>query len=147
LIRFVSLDHVSHPPKKLLDQVRDAIRLKHYSIRIEETYVDWIKRFILFHGQRHPRHMGTPEIEAFLTHLAMDRKVTSSTQNQALSVLLFLYRDVLKMDLGPVDAVRARKPKRLPTVLTEEETLKVIGFLSGTSKLMAKLLYGGSNIL
>jgi len=81
---------VSHPPKKLLDQVRDAIRLKHYSIRTEETYVDWIKRFILFHGgKRHPRHMGTPEIEAFLTHLAVDRKVAASTQNQALSALLF----------------------------------------------------------
>jgi integrase len=133
---------VSHPPKKLLDQVRDAIRLKHYSIRTEETYVDWIRRFILFHGKRHPRQMGTPEIEAFLIHLAVDRKGAASTQNQALSALLFLYRDVLKMDLGPVDAVRARKPKRLPTVLTEEEALKVIGFLSGTNKLMAKLLYG-----
>jgi site-specific recombinase XerD len=84
---------VSHPPKKLLDQVRDAIRLKHYSIRTEETYVDWIRRFILFHGKRHPRQMGTPEIEAFLTHLAVDRKVAASTQNQALSALLFLYRD------------------------------------------------------
>ena len=91
---------MSHPPKKLLDQVRDAIRLKHYSIRTEETYVDWIRRFILFHGKRHPRQMGTPEIEAFLTHLAVDRKVAASTQNQALSALLFLYRDVLKMDLA-----------------------------------------------
>ena len=86
---------MSHPPKKLLDQVRDAIRLKHYSIRTEETYVDWIRHFILFHGKRHPRQMGTPEIEAFLTHLAVDRKVAASTQNQALSALLFLYRDVL----------------------------------------------------
>ena len=103
---------MSHPPKKLLDQVRDAIRLKHYSIRTEETYVDWIRRFILFHGKRHPRQMGTPEIEAFLTHLAVDRKVAASTQNQALNALLFLYRDVLKMNLGPVDAVRARKPSR-----------------------------------
>ena len=128
--------------KKLLDRVRDAIRLKHYSIRTEETYVDWIRRYILFHDKRHPQEMGAPEIEAFLTHLAVDRNVAASTQNQALSALLFLYRQVLKKDVGPIDAVWAKKPKRLPTVLTEEETLKVIGFLSGTNKLMAKLLYG-----
>ncbi len=130
------------PQKKLLDRVRDAIRLKHYSIRTEETYVDWIKRYILFHHKRHPQKMGSSEIEAFLTHLAVDRNVAASTQNQALSALLFLYREVLKKDVGPVDAVRAKKPKRLPTVLTEEEALKVIGFLSGTNRLMAKLLYG-----
>ena len=130
-------------PKKLLDQVRDAIRLKHYSIRTEEAYVTWIKRYILFHNKRHPLEMGIPEIEAFLTHLAVDQKVAASTQNQAFSALLFLYREVLKKDLdGPIDAMRAKRPKRLPTVLTKEETLNVIGQLSGTHRLMANLLYG-----
>lgn len=130
-------------PKKLLDRVREIIRLKHYSIRTEEAYVSWIKRYILFHDKRHPREMGVSEIEAFLTHLAVDQHVAASTQNQALSALLFLYREVLQKDLGrPVDAMRAKRPKRLPTVLTKEEVRKVIGYLSGTHKLMAKLLYG-----
>ncbi len=105
--------------KKLLDQVRDAIRLKHYSIRTEEVYVSWIKRFILFHKKRHPLEMGAAEIEEFLTHLAVNENVAASTQNQALSALLFLYREVLHQDLVPIDALRARKPKRLPTVLTK----------------------------
>jgi site-specific recombinase XerD len=119
-------------PKKLLDQVRDAIRLKHYSIRTEESYVTWIKRYILFHNKRHPNAMGSAEIEAFLTHLAVDQQVAASTQNQALSALLFLYRDVLKTPLDlSIDAIRAKKPKRLPTVLTKDETLKVIERRSG----------------
>jgi integron integrase len=131
-------------PKKLLDQVRDAIRLKHYSIRTEESYVTWIRRYILFHNKRHPNEMASAEIEAFLTHLAVDQQVAASTQNQALSALLFLYRDVLKSSLDlPIDAIRAKRPKRLPTVLTKEETLKAIERLSGTQRLMAKLLYGG----
>jgi integron integrase len=129
-------------PKKLLDQVRDALRLNHYSLRTEETYVDWITRFILFHNKRHPKDMGTAEVEAFLTHLAVDLTVAASTQNQALSAVLFLYREVLKKDLGPVDSIRAKKPKRLPTVLSREEARKVIGCMSGTYQLMAKLLYG-----
>jgi len=129
-------------PKKLLDQVRDALRLKHYSLRTEETYVDWITRFILFHNKRHPQDMGNAEVEAFLTHLAVDLNVAASTQNQALCALLFLYREVLKKDLGPVDSIRAKKPKRLPTVLSREEARKVIGCMSGTYQLMAKLLYG-----
>ena len=130
-------------PKKLLDQVRDAIRRKHYSIRTEEAYVSWIKRFILFHNKRHPREMGAPEIEAFLTHLAVERRVAASTQNQALSAILFLYREVLGIDLDlPLRAVRAKRPKRLPTVLTHEEALRVIAGLSGVHQLMAKLLYG-----
>jgi len=136
--------------KKLLDQactelcrsVRDTIRLKHYSIRTEQAYVHWIKRYIFFHNLEHPNDMGSPEIEAFLTHLAVKENVAAFTQNQALAALLFLYREVLRKDVGSVDAVRAKKPKRLPTVLTEEEALKVIGFLSGTNRLMAKLLYG-----
>jgi integron integrase len=135
---------MEHRPKKLLDQVRDAIRLKHYSIRTEESYVTWIKRYILFHNKRHPNEMASAEIEAFLTHLAVQQKVAASTQNQALSALLFLYRDVLKTPLDlPIDAIRAKKPKRLPTVLTKEETLKVIERLPGIQRLMAKLLYGG----
>jgi integrase len=129
-------------PKKLLDQVRDAIRLKHYSIRTEEAYVNWIKRYIFFHGVRHPAEMGAAEVEAFLTHLAVKENVAASTQNQALSALLFLYREVLHQELGPVDALRAKRPKRLPTVLTKEETLRLIGCLSGTHQLMAKLIYG-----
>jgi integron integrase len=125
-----------------LDQVRDAIRLKHYSIRTEQAYVGWIKRYIYFHGMRHPSEMGAPEVEAFLTYLAVKENVAASTQNQALSALLFLYREVLQQDLGPVDALRAKRPKRLPTVLTKDETLRLIGCLSGTHQLMAKLIYG-----
>jgi integrase len=130
-------------PKKLLDHVREAIRLKHYSRHTEQAYVTWIKRYIFFHDKRHPKDMGVAEIEAFLTHLAVQQKVAASTQNQALSALLFLYRDVLRHPLdGPIDAIRARKPKRLPTVLTKEEALQVIGALSGIHQLMAKMLYG-----
>jgi site-specific recombinase XerD len=124
--------------------VRDATRLKHYSIRTEESSVTWIKRYILFHNKRHPKEMTTAEIEAFLTHLAVRQNVPASTQNQALSALLFRCRDVLKTPLDlPIDAIRAKKPKRLPTVLTKEETCIGIARLSGTQRLMAKLLYGG----
>ena len=129
--------------KKLLDRVRDAIRLKHYSIRTEEAYVSWIKRYILFHDVRHPDEMGTAQVEAFLTHLAVKENVAASTQNQAFSALLFLYREVLHKDLdGHINALRAKKPKRLPTVLTKEEVHRVLGHLSGDHLLMAKLLYG-----
>ncbi len=130
--------------KKLLDRVSEAIRIKHYSPRTEEAYVNWIRRFILFHDKRHPREMGADEIEEFLTHLVVDRDVAASTQNQALYAILFLYRDVLRKDLDEktIDAVRAKKPKRLPVVLTKEEARRVIGLLSGTHRLMAKLLYG-----
>ena len=129
-------------PRKLLDQVRDAIRLKHYSIRTEQAYVNWIKRYIYFHNVRHPAEMGAPEVQAFLTHLAVEGNVAASTQNQALSALLFLYNAVLHQDLGPIDAMRANKPKRLPSVLTKEEVHRVLGHLSGTHLLMVKLLYG-----
>lgn len=128
--------------KKLLDRVRDAIRLKHYSIRTEQSYINWIKRYVFFHNVRHPDEMGAAEVEAFLTHLAVNENVAASTQNQALSALLFLYREVLKKDLGPIDALRAKKPKRLPTVLTKEEVHRVLGELSGMHRLTAKLLYG-----
>jgi len=130
------------PPKKLLDQMRDKLRIKHYAVRTENVYVDWARRFILFHNKRHPNEMGIPEVEAFLSHLALERNVAASTQNQALSALLFLYREVLNQPLESVDAVRARKPKRLPTVLTKVEVLRVIHAMTGTTQLMAKLLYG-----
>lgn len=130
------------PKKKLLDQVRDACRLKHYSRRTEDTYVDWIKRYILFHKKRHPQEMGLTEIEQFLTHLAVDLNVAASTQNQAYSAILFLYRYVLHIDLPDINAVRAKKPKRLPVVLTRDEVRRVIDQLDGTPKLMVQLLYG-----
>ena len=129
-------------PKKLLDQMRDLLRTQHYATRTEQAYVDWARRYILFHDKHHPRDMGVPEVEAFLTHLALERKVAASTQNQAVSALLFLYREVLHQPLASVDAVRARKPERLPNVLTRSEVARVLSALSGTSQLMAKLLYG-----
>jgi len=129
-------------PKKLLDQMRDVLRTQHYAIRTEKAYVDWAKRFILFHQKRHPTEMGRVEIEAFLTYVAVDRHIAASTQNQALSALLFLYQAVLRQEVGAVDAVRARKPKRLPTVLTKTEALQVLNAMVGVSQVMAKLLYG-----
>jgi integron integrase len=129
-------------PPKLLDQVRQAIRIKHYSYRTEQTYVDWIKRFILFHNKRHPKDMGVAEVEAFLGHLAVVSKVAPSTQNQALSALLFLYKIVLGQELESVDALRAKKSRYLPTVLTKEETKAIIHELYGQHKLLVQLLYG-----
>ena len=130
-------------PKKLLDQVRDVVRLKHYSIRTEQSYVSWTKRYVLFHDKKHPCEMGRPEIEAFLTHLAVDLNVSASTQNQALNGLLFLYRHVLAIDIdGSIDAIRAKRPKRLPTVMTQDEVTEVIDSLEGVYQLMARLLYG-----
>lgn len=112
--------------KKLLEQMRDAPRLKHYSYRTEEAYLDWVKRYILFHHKRHPADMGAPEIQAFLVHLATQRQVSASTQNQALSAILFLYREVLHQEIGPVLPSGAKRPERLPTVLTHEEVLHLI---------------------
>jgi len=130
-------------PPKLLELVRMTIRSRHYSRRTEKSYVGWIKRFILFHGKRHPREMGECEITAFLSHLAIKRRVSASTQNQALSAILFLYREVLKMDLEWLDGfVRAQQPHRLPTVLTRDEVRAVLDQLHGTPWLMASLLYG-----
>ncbi|MBM3143967.1 MAG: integron integrase [Chloroflexi bacterium] len=132
------------PPKgkKLLDQVRDAIRTKHYSYRTEQTYVNWITRYILFHKQRHPKEMGSPEVQAFITYLAVEQHVSASTQKQALSAVLFLYRHVLEKPLEVPDAIRPEQAKHLPTVLTHDEAVTVIGKMSGTTQLMAKLLYG-----
>ncbi|ASC69404.1 Integrase/recombinase [Halomicronema hongdechloris C2206] len=130
-------------PRKLLDQVRDQIRLKHYSYRTEQTYVYWIRRYILFHQKRHPAEMGEAELEAFLTHLAVVGKVSASTQNQALNAVVFLYRQVLKQDLGvDINAVRAKRSRHLPTVLTPDEVNSVLQNLSGSYQLVAKLLYG-----
>jgi len=129
-------------PKKLLDQVRDAIRLKHYSYRTEQTYVSWIRRYILFHNKRHPKEMGNAEVEAFLTHLAVEGNVSASTQNQALSALLFLYRNVLNQELGHLEAVRAKRSRYLPTVLTQDEVQSVLQNVSGAHGLVLKVLYG-----
>ena len=103
---------VPNPKARLLDQVREVIRVKHYSIRTEDAYVQWIKRFIFFHGKRHPREMGEAEIEAFLTDLVVQGKVAAATQNQALNALVFLYKEVLHMELGEFSAVPAKRPER-----------------------------------
>jgi len=134
---------MSDKPPRLLDQVRQALRLKHYALRTEEAYVGWVRRFILFHHKRHPQTLGTPEVEAFLSDLAVNQHVAASTQNQALSALLFLYAVVLKQPLaGPLNSVRAKQPQRLPTVLTREEVRRVLDALTGVHQVMAQLLYG-----
>jgi integron integrase len=129
--------------RKLLDQVRDALRLHQYSYRTEKSYVAWISRFIRFHRMKHPREMGPNEISSFLTHLAVDRRVAASTQNQALSALLFLYKKVLKLDLPRLDdVVRAKRPVRVPVVLSRGEVHSVLSMLDGETWLMAALMYG-----
>ncbi len=128
---------------KLLDQVRDVIRKKHYSIRTEQAYVDWARRYILFHKKHHPKDMGEKEIAQFISHLATDRKVASSTQNQALNAIVFLYKRVLNIELGDFGHMeRAKKPEKLPTVMARTEVNKVISSMSGINQLMSKLLYG-----
>ena len=128
---------------RLLDQVRDRIRFKHYSLRTEQAYVGWSKRFIRFHGNRHPSDLSSAHVEAFLTHLAVDLQVAASTQNQAQSALLFLYREVLAHELPLLDGVRrAKMPVRLPVVLTREEVARVLDALHGPHRLFGKLLYG-----
>jgi integron integrase len=134
---------VDAPKPRLLDRVRAALRTRHYSRRTEEAYVAWIRRFILFHGKRHPAELGGPEVTRFLSSLAVEGQVAASTQNQALSALLFLYRDVLSIELPWLDGVvRAKRPERLPVVLTREEVRAVIERLAGAPRLMACLLYG-----
>jgi integron integrase len=131
------------PKPKLLDQLRLALRTWHYSPRTQETYCMWVRRFIFFHGKRHPAEMAEAEINTFLTYLAVKEKVSASTQNQALSALLFLYRHVLNRKIGDVgEVIRARKPKRLPVVMTREEVKAVINHLTGDKRLMAGLMYG-----
>jgi integron integrase len=128
---------------KLLDQVRHIIRLKHYSIRTEQAYIHWIKQFILFHNKRHPADMAEPEVSDFLSSLAVKKDVASSTQSQALSAILFLYRDVLRRPLDRLDHIqRAKRPSRLPVVFTRDEVTAVLAQLDGSLHLMASLLYG-----
>lgn len=128
---------------KLLDKVREMLRLKHYSSRTEDTYIYWIRRYLRFHNLRHPREMRESEIQAFLSHLAVKENVAASTQNQAFSALLFLYREVLQIPLDPqIQSVRAEKPKHLPTVLTKEEVNAILSRMSGATGLMARILYG-----
>ncbi len=127
---------------KLEDQLRGAIRLKQYSLRTEETYVGWYRRFVLWHGKRHPREMGTAEVEAFLTHLAVNRGVAAVSQNQALNALLFLYREVLKIELAGIDARRAKHSRRLPLVLTVGEMGELLKAVKGETGLVCKLIYG-----
>ena len=131
-----------HKPK-LLDQVRDVIRRKHYSVRTEQAYIDWIKRFIIYHNKRHPVEMAGEDVARFLTHLARDLNVAASTQNQALSALLFLYKQVLRQEFGSLEAVeRAKESHRVPVVLTRDEVHRIFAHLHGAPKLMAGLLYG-----
>src|SRR5687768_6514943 len=133
---------MSDPPR-FLELVRQALRSRRYSRRTEDAYVQWIRRFILFHGKRHPREIGAAEVQSFLTDLAIVRKVSPSTQNQALSALLFLYEKVLEKPFGRLDGlVRARRPPRLPEVLSRDEIRAVLGQMNGTALLIATLLYG-----
>ncbi|WP_029888494.1 integron integrase [Polycyclovorans algicola] len=135
--------HAASSKPRLLDGVRDAVRVRGYSLRTEQSYVDWVRRYILFHGKRHPAEMGAVEVTAFLTHLAVDRSVSPSTQNQARAALLFLYRQVLEVELPWLDEVVAAKDrKRLPVVLTQREVGSLLQHLSGLQGLIAALLYG-----
>ena len=128
---------------KLLDSLREALRSRHYSRRTEQTYCHWVRRFIFFHNKRHPAEMAEPEINAFLTHLAVKEKVSASTQNQALSALLFLYRYVLSREIGDLgEVIRARKSRHIPVVMTREEVKAVLSNLAGDKWLMASLMYG-----
>ena len=131
------------PAPKLLDRMRNHLRTRHYSIRTETAYVDWARRFILFHGKRHPQEMGGAEVEAFLTHLAVNRHVSASTQNQAKAAILYLYKQVLQIELAWLDeVVQAKTPKRLPVVLTASEVRSLLLHMQGTTGLVAQLLYG-----
>ena len=128
---------------RLLDQMREILRLHHYSIRTEEVYLEWVKRFILFHNKRHPSEMGEKEVSAFLTYLAVNKHVSASTQNQALSAILFLYKRVLNTKLDWLeDVVRAKRPRKLPVVLTKSEVMRILDTMTGTNALIARLLYG-----
>lgn len=133
-----------NPKKKLLDIVRDKIRVKHYSLSTERTYLYWIKYYILFHNKKHPREMAKTEIEQFLTYLATQKKVSPTTQNQAFSAILFLYREVMGIDISDwnIQALRAQERKHIPQVLTKDEVQKVIGELTGIYQLMVQMMYG-----
>jgi site-specific recombinase XerD len=127
----------------LLDRLREAIRVRHYSIRTEQAYVQWVRRFIFFHNKRHPNEMGRPEIEAFLTHLAVEGRVAAATQNQALNALVFLYKEVLKREVGEFEnLVWAKRNPRVPVVLTVGEVRTVLEQIHDIPGLMARMLYG-----
>ncbi|GAB1469997.1 integron integrase [Chloroflexota bacterium] len=132
------------PPKKLLDQYREILRAKHYSRRTEETYLKWVRQYIRFHDVRHPREMGAPEIAAFITNLAVEKHIAASTQNQALSAILFLYRNVLNLPLDEtaLGFLRPNKPKRVPTVLSKSEAKAVLDKMDGIYRIMGQLMYG-----
>jgi integron integrase len=135
--------HPPHPAPRILEALRASIRMRHYSLRTERTYSHWVRRFIVFHGMRHPREMGEVEITAFLSALATERNVAASTQNQALSAILFLYKAVLGIELQWLNDVRrAKKPRRLPTVLSQAEVRLLLTHIDGVHGLMARLLYG-----
>jgi len=134
---------VASPPSRLLDRVRGVLRTRHFSRRTEKAYVAWIRRFILFHGKRHPDGLGAPEVTGYLSHLASNRQVSASTQKQAFSALLFLYREVLGHELAGLERVpRARLPEHLPVVLAREEVAAVLRHMRGTPRLMCALMYG-----
>lgn len=134
---------ISQGSPKLLDRMRSEIRTRHYSIRTEESYLDWARRFILFHNKRHPKDMGAEEVRDFLSYLALERNVAAATQNQAKSALLFLYREILGAELPWLDEIIAAKaPKRLPVVLTQTETRQLLNAMSGTMSIVASILYG-----
>ncbi len=131
------------PKPKLLDRLREAIRVRHYSIRTEEAYVQWVRRFIFFHNKRHPDEMGRAEVEAFLTHLAVEGHVAAATQNQALNAIVFLYKEVLRREVGQFEnLVWARRSPRVPVVLTLSEVKDVLERIDGVPGLMARILYG-----
>ena len=139
----VSVPRKSFAIEPLLDRARHLIRLKHYSIRTEKSYLPWMERYIIFHNNRDPKELTGKEVETFLSHLAVNDKVSASTQNQAFNALLFLYREVLKKELGDsIDAIRAKKPQRLPTVMTRDEVIKMIGAVPVDHQLMVKIIYG-----
>jgi site-specific recombinase XerD len=130
-------------PPKLLDRLRSALRFKQYSYRTEQSYVQWVHRFILYHRKRHPQEMGAAEVRGFLTHLARDRHVSASTQNQALNAIVFLYKVVLQRELGEIGEIEpAKRPKRLPVVLSRDEIRRLLDAMSGTFGLIARLMYG-----
>ena len=142
---FTPSKHRSVMPKPvgLIERVREVVRYKHYSIRTEEAYVQWVRRFVAFHGKRHPRELGAVEVRSFLSHIASSLKVAAGTHDQALSALLFLYREVLEIQLpwlGEID--RPKKPKRLPAVLSVDEVRRLLAVMEGTHALMASLIYG-----
>ena len=143
----MSIDRISrNSPQKnknLLEQVSEVMRLRHYSIRTERSYIGWIKRYCIFHDMKHPVNMGISEIEAFLSDLATNEKIGRSTQNQAFNALLFLYKQVLRIPLDePINALRSPRRQRVPVVMTQEETRRVLGAMSGQMKMMAQLMYG-----